>query len=179
MQPQQNTYSIINRLLLICLAVLMAQPLFAQEDSGGSASSVIPEQLYNDWRLSCGGSGLRDEQCYIMQTIGIEATQQRLLAVVAGNLGVESKPILHFTLPLGIYLPAGMVFNIDGGNEYRAEVNTCVADGCKAVLEIDSTLRDLLNVGKQMKVAFLDAGTRQQILVEVSLHGFASAFAAL
>jgi invasion protein IalB len=159
--------------LALAVGVFMLQPAPAQAPAG------TPGTVFNDWRLACGGPGLRDDQCYIMQTLTATDTKQRVLAVVAGNLGPEAKPILYFTLPLGIYLPAGMAFNIDGSEEFRAEVSVCLADGCKAMIEIDNKLRDLLNAGKQVKVAFLDAASRQQVLLEVSLLGFASGFAAL
>jgi len=159
--------------LVLVLSLLTLQPVIAQ------APAVAPGTVFNDWRLACGGPGLRDDQCYVMQTLTATDTKQRVLAVVAGNLGPEAKPILYFTLPLGIYLPAGMAFNIDGSEEFRAGVSVCLADGCKAMIEIDNKLRDLLNTGKQVKVAFLDAASRQQVLLEVSLLGFASGFAAL
>jgi invasion protein IalB len=159
--------------LLLTLGLITLPPALAQ------SPAASPGTVFNDWRLACGGPGLRDDQCYIMQTLTATDTQQRVLAVVAGNLGPEAKPILYFTLPLGIYLPAGIAFNVDGGEEFRATITVCLADGCKAMIEMDNKLRDLLNTGKQVKLAFLDAASRQQVLLEVSLLGFASGFAAL
>ncbi len=71
---------------------------------------------FQDWIYQCGGEGLNDDQCYIMQNIFIQESDLRLLSVAVGYLGPDDSPWLFFTLPLGVYLPAGMVFNIDGAD---------------------------------------------------------------
>jgi invasion protein IalB len=134
---------------------------------------------YQDWVYQCGGEGLNDNQCYISQNIFIQESDLRLLGVAVGYLGPDDLPWLFFTLPLGIYLPAGMVFQIDGGDENKLPIRICLADGCKSSIGLDKKLLNALKKGNKAKVAFLDGNSRKQITVEVSLAGFSRSFAAL
>ncbi len=134
---------------------------------------------FQDWIYRCGGEGLNDDQCYIMQNIFIRESDLRLLSVAVGYLGTDDSPWLFFTLPLGIYLPTGMVFNIDGGNENKLPVHICLPDGCKSSIGLDKKLLSALKKGNKAKVVFLDGNSQKQITVDVSLAGFSKSFAAL
>jgi len=134
---------------------------------------------FQDWIYQCGGEGLNDDQCYIMQNIFIQESDLRLLSVAVGYLGPDDSPWLFFTLPLGVYLPAGMVFNIDGGDENKLPIRICLPDGCKSSIGLDEKLLNALKKGNKAKVAFLDGNSQKQITVEVSLAGFSRGFAAL
>ncbi len=134
---------------------------------------------FHDWIYQCGGEGLNDDQCYIMQNIFIQESDLRLLSVAVGYLGPDDSLWLFFTLPLGVYLPAGMVFNIDGGDENKLPIRICLPDGCKSSIGLDEKLLNALKKGNKAKVAFLDGNSQKQITVEVSLAGFSRGFAAL
>lgn len=134
---------------------------------------------FQDWIYQCGGEGLNDDQCYIMQNIFIQDSDLRLLGVAVGYLGPDDSPWLFFTLPLGVYLPAGMVFNIDGGDENKLPIRICLPDGCKSSIGLDKKLLNALKKGNKAKVAFLDGNSQKQIIVEISLAGFSRGFSAL
>jgi len=134
---------------------------------------------FKDWVYRCGGNGLNDDQCYIMQNIFIQESGMRLLRVLVGNLGPDDSPWLILTTPLGIFLPAGIVFNIDGGHENKLPIRICIPGGCKASIALDKKLIWAMKKGNQAKVAFMNGTTRKQIIVEVSLAGFSRGFAAL
>ncbi len=134
---------------------------------------------FQDWIYQCGGEGLNDDQCYIMQNIFIQDSDLRLLGVAVGYLGPDDSPWLFFTLPLGVYLPAGMVFNIDGGDENKLPIRICLSDGCKSSIGLDKKLLNALKKGNKAKVAFLDGNSQKQIIVEISLAGFSRGFSAL
>jgi len=134
---------------------------------------------FKDWMYQCGGEGLKDDQCYIVQNIYIQESGLRLLGMAVGYLGPDDNPWLFFTLPLGIYLPAGMIFNIDDGDVHKQPIRVCLPDGCKTNISLDKKLLWALKKGKKAKVAFLDGNTQKQITVEVSLNGFSKGFGAL
>ncbi len=144
-----------------------------------TAGKKTTGKRFKDWALQCGGKGLKDDQRYITQNIFIQESGLRLLAVAIGYLGPDGTPRLFFTLPLGILLPPGMAFNIDGGEEIKVPIRVCLPDGCKAGVQLDKKLLNAWKKGLRAKVAFLDGKTQQQIIVEVSLGGFTKAFAAL
>lgn len=133
-------------------------------------------QVFNNWQLACEASRVT---CYVSQNTSLTETGQRVLRAVAGNLGPEEQPVLHLTVPLGIYIPLGVALRVDAGPQRKAEVHTCTSDGCEAVLPLDAELLAALTGGQLTQVAFLDAVTRRQITVAVPMAGFAQAYTAL
>lgn len=156
--------------LILALASQFPRPAAAQ------APSPSPTQTFESWRLSCEGG---KPPCFISQSIQLTDTGQRILRVMAGNLGPEERPVLHLTVPLGIYIPLGVALRVDDDPQRKAEVHTCTADGCEALLLLDPELLAALAGGKLTQVAFLDAVTRRQITVAVPLAGFGLAYTAL
>lgn len=151
--------------------------------SNNKTESVVDKKTtkkqFQDWIYQCGGKGIKDEKCFIMQNIFIQESGLRLLGVAVGYLGPDDSPWLFFTMPLGIFLPAGIVFNIDGTNENKLPIHICLPDGCKSSARLDKELLNSLQKGNKIKVAFKDGNTRKQITMEVSLAGFSRGFAAL
>jgi invasion protein IalB len=98
---------------------------------------------------------------------------------MAGDLGPERQPVLHLTVPLGIYIPLGVALRVDAGPQRKAEIHTCTTDGCEAMIPLDAELLAALTGGQLTQVAFLDAVTRRQITVAMPMTGFAQAYTAL
>lgn len=133
-------------------------------------------QTFGAWKLACDAGAV---SCYVEQNTSLTDTGQRVLRVMAGDLGPERRPVLHLTVPLGIYIPLGVALRVDAGLQRKAEVHTCTSDGCEAMLPLDAELLAALTGGQLTQVAFLDAVTRRQITVAVPMAGFAQAYTGL
>ena len=157
----------ILRLLLLGTVLPAAVQVHAQP----AASEV-----FQDWLLTCGAVG---KSCYVSQSANLKETGQRVLRVAVGYLDAENQPLLHLLVPLGIYIPAGVALKVDEVRQLKAEVRTCTASGCEAMLQLDNSLSESLEGAKICQVAFLDALTRQQIVIVVSMAGFKEAYGAL
>lgn len=143
---------------------------------GGQFALDAEAQTFENWRLSCE---VDKPPCYISQSTTLKETGQRILRVLAGNLGPEGRPVLHLSVPLGIYIPLGVALRVDEGPQLKAEVHTCTPDSCEAMLPLDAELLAALESGEITQVAFLDAVTRRQITVAVPMAGFSQAYTAL
>ncbi len=135
-----------------------------------------PVQTFQDWQLKCEAEKKR---CYIFQNTNLQETGQKVLGVVVGNLGPDGKYILHLVVPLGIYIPPGVAIKINLGDQIDIPVHTCTPVGCEATLDLKPELVFALESSTTVNVAFLDAVTRRQITVGVSMAGFRQANAAL
>ena len=159
------------------------QEITADKKTESIAEKETTNKEFQDWTYQCGGEGLKDEDCFIMQNIFRQESEFRLLRVAVGYLGPDDSPWLFLTTPLGIFLPAGIVFNIvrmgKGGEEYKTPLHLCMPAGCRAIVRLDKELIWAMKMGGQAKVAFLDNNTRKQITVEVSLAGFTKGLEAL
>jgi len=167
--------------LIICLALMVGYLTPVQAVT--VAEKETTNKQFQDWAYQCGGEGLKDEQCFIMQNIFIQESGMRLLRVVVGYLGPDDSLRLFLTTPLDIYLPAGTGFNIvrmgKGGEEYKIPIHVCKPGGCRAFIPLDKNLIWAMKMGSQVKVSFVDNNTRKQISVEVSLAGFTKGLEAL
>ena len=172
---------------LLCDVVLAEtknkQEITPDKKTESVAEKETTNKEFQDWTYQCGGEGLKDEDCFIMQNIFRQGSEFRLLRVAVGYLGPDDSPWLFLTTPLGIFLPAGIVFNIvrmgKGGEEYKTPLHLCMPAGCRAIVRLDKELIWAMKMGGQAKVAFLDNNTRKQITVEVSLAGFTKGLEAL
>ncbi len=137
------------------------------------------EKDYQDWRLRCetkdeGGP----ERCFIMQ-IAKSAKDKRDVLRIGVRYPEPDKPAMVFlTLPLGVYLPGGLLLQIDDGETVKIPVEICLPNGCHTRMALVGDLLKSLKAGRLAKLAFHDS-RQQQITVPVSLAGFTAALAAL
>ncbi len=129
--------------------------------------------------INCEDETGKAESCVAFQNIVITESRQQLLTVVAGYLGPKGEPWVVLTLPLGIFLPPGVVLKVDEGQQYDAPIKICTAKGCDAGIPLDDELLWLMKAGLVARVAFMDGTARNQITVPVSLAGFSAAFRTL
>lgn len=149
--------------------------------AAAAAGAPPAGKAFKDWVIACekredGEAG----QCYMAQNIALRENGQRLLHVAVGyaaDTGAE-QPAAVFTVPLGVFLPAGVAVSIDGAEPRRLAVEYCVAVGCRAVLPVDPETEAALKQGRQAQITFQDR-TRREIGVPVSLLGFTAALRAL
>jgi invasion protein IalB len=86
--------------------------------------------------------------------------------------------MVFLTLPLGVYLPTGLLLQIDDGETLKIPVEICLPNGCHTRMALIGELLKKLRAGRMAKLAFHDSQQRR-ITVPVSLAGFTAAFAAL
>ena len=137
------------------------------------------EKDYQDWRLRCEQKNDDDpELCFILQ-IAKSGKDNRAVLRIGVRYPEPNKPAMVFlTLPLGIYLPAGLLIQIDEGETLKIPVEICVPNGCHTRIDLVGDLLKNMKVGGQAKLAFYDS-SQQRITVPVSLAGFTAALAAL
>ncbi len=137
------------------------------------------EKDFLDWRLRCERKTDNDpERCFIMQ-IAKTAKEKRDILRIGVRYPEPGKAAMVFlTLPLGLYLPNGLLLQIDDGETLRIPVEICLANGCHTRINLDKKLLKKLQDGSRATVVFQDS-RQQKITVAVSLAGFTAAYAAL
>lgn len=137
------------------------------------------EKDFQDWRLRCEREKDEDpERCFIMQIAKTEKGKREVLRIGVRYPEPDKPAMVFLTLPLGVYLPTGLLLQIDDGETLRIPVEICLPNGCHTRMALEKALLQKLKAGQQAKLAFRDS-RQQQINVPVSLAGFTAAFAAL
>ena len=182
MRPRVSRQS--KALFLTCCLVCVGA--FAQTDSQqGAAPSAEPEVKttnYRDWAVSCRENPQNGAtECSMFQRLVIQETNQIALNFAIGflpNAEQQRVPVAILTFPLGIFLPAGAVMQIDSSDPIRLQIERCFRRGCQSGFAIDEALLSQLKAGAKADVKFLES-REEEVELTVSLSGFSAAYAAL
>ena len=137
------------------------------------------EKDFQDWRLRCEKEDDdAPERCFIMQIAKSTKDKREVLRIGVRYPEPSKPPMVFLTLPLGVYLPTGLLLQIDDGETLKIPVEICLPNGCHTRMALVGDLLKRLKQGKLAKLAFHDS-RQQQITVPVSLAGFTAALAAL
>ena len=86
------------------------------------------ERDFQDWRLRCERKDDNDpERCFIVQIAKSTKAKREVLRIGVRYPEPEKPAIVFLTLPLGIYLPAGLFMQIDDGETLKIPArSSCV-----------------------------------------------------
>lgn len=158
----RNRFGVFSAVLLA--AVLMASRAHAADSP--------------DWGKQCEKAADGKEICYVMQTAIVKPQNIRLLQVIVGYLGKNGAPTMILTTPLGVLVSAGMSIKIDDKKELTVPFETCLQNGCRVVLAMDSSGFEGIKASKEAKVRYLTVDNRP-VDVPVKLDGLSKALKAL
>ncbi|MEX2630690.1 MAG: invasion associated locus B family protein [Tistlia sp.] len=167
----------------LALAVLLgagslAGPATAQQ--AGTAPTDETVQTFQSWELRCGTppNGTA-KACQMEQDVFAQgAADQQIAKVAVGFPPGADAPGMLILSPLATWLPPGIGFQLDSGQEQRVPVQRCSPQGCITEILIEEPLLKALKAGTQINLAIHDR-SRQPVKGSVSLLGFTAAYDAL
>lgn len=115
----------------------------------------------------------RSAQCEMFQRLNYAETGIRLVEFAIGapqGEGNISRGVI--ILPLGIYLPDGVLLQIDDGQSFKAAIRSCTKNGCVSYINLNQDLLMMMAAGEFLTL-HLKADDGQSIQVKMSLKGFA------
>ncbi len=137
------------------------------------------EKDYQDWRLRCERKDdSAPERCFIMQIAKTLKDKRDILRIGVRYPEPEKPAVVFLTLPLGVYLPGGLLLQVDDGEILNIPMEICLGNGCHTRMALEGALLKSLKGGRQATLTFYDS-QQQKITVPISLAGFTAAFAAL
>jgi invasion protein IalB len=168
-----SRHSINKILIAVTIFLLGALPL----------QSVADEKTksFKDWGYKCEQpKGADKELCFIFQRISSKEGDKRIADATIAYLPKVNEPVLVVTLPLGVFLPAGIKLQIDDSKDdsARAQFIQCIQDGCQARVKLENKMVNKMKSGKKMIVAFLTP-QQKQLAFPISLSGFTAAMNSL
>jgi invasion protein IalB len=136
---------------------------------------------FKDWGYKCESPQGSDSQlCFIFQRISSKEGDKRIADATIAYLPKVEKPVMIITLPLGVFLPAGIKMQVDEAKDdaVRAPFVQCIQDGCQARVQLENKMVTKMKGGKKMIVAFLTP-QQKQLAFPISLSGFTAAMGSL
>lgn len=132
---------------------------------------------FGQWALLCSENKEAAEPCNLVQAL-VERSSQQLVFRVTVGYGPKGNLVLRIDSPTGIALQKGIEFSADAVKIYRLPFQTCIPEGCRAVLIVEDDLkRDLQKSDKGTITVYALNGQELRALAE--LTGFADGLAAL
>ncbi len=143
--------------------------------AGPAAAQDRTVAAFGDWSLLCEVQPQR--QCELSTTLtGTDGRAQAQLRV--GRAGNQGPLLLQALIPLSAFLPAQARL-VQGGASAQLVYQRCIPAACLAVMELDDALLARLRAEPSgARLLFQDVA-RREIVLPVSLNGFARALAAL
>jgi invasion protein IalB len=165
----------MNERLVVGGVALLVGLLVGWAGHGLASYSMTTETVTanQDWRTACPAATMKDTNCEIVQDIldGKSHSEIARVAIAHDN----GKPVMGFTMPLGVALDPGMglVFGTDA--EKAVPYRTCTSQGCVAEIPLDAKIQASLDAGKDGKMMVSSAADNRRIAIPLSLKGFADA----
>jgi len=172
----------------LSLLLLLTWPLctVAQDTTAPASLAETRDPVitnFKDWTLQClPPEGEQPETCAMVQELRVKSGK-RLLALQITETGTVVRQdgpslVAVFSLPLGVYLPSGVIMEIEGKPPLKLEYERCDRGGCYAGVVLGEILTTALREGVEGKVRFNNLNGRT-ISATISLKGFTAAYNAL
>lgn len=133
---------------------------------------------YGDWEVGC----LADTPSCEMQQVALDASGNPVVLVRVMKLPKDAQAVglAIFNTPLGTLLPAGLGFQIDGGQVARLPFDWCVQEGCVVRLGMRNEEIAAMKRGSKVAIGVTSiAEPEKPVALALSLKGFTAAFDAL
>lgn len=147
--------------------------------SPGATLAAKDGDTFDAWTMRCEKveeSG--PEQCHVFQNAKDDGSGRDVAQMAVGRVPNDPKPLVIVSLPLGVYLPPGVLIQVDDKKPIRIPIEVCDPAGCRAGFPLNEEVQAAFKAGLTAKVTVQDA-TGQQATVPLSLKGFTAALNAL
>lgn len=156
---------------------LSTAAVFAQEtteapvDGAVEAAAEGPEK---NWLKVCDPLEDGAKACIMRQVIMYNGQFQGSF-LLRDDPGQESRLLAVAAVPLGVLLPFGMTWQIDGGKPVRVPFMLCDPQSCATQLVINEAYVNSLKKGATLKLT-AKSRTNDDFIIEVNLAGFTSVY---
>ncbi len=149
----------------------------ASAPGGPAAPGNSTERLFGSWSLIC--SAHKPPRCGLTQVVATDpAGKQVVLGAAVHPVPELGKLRLEFRVSSAVDAKAGIGMKFQDGPEYRLPMSGCTAQYCTASGVLEGGIREALENGKAVQLAFMMPGPKQA-LVPLALGGFKEGVAAL
>ena len=136
-------------------------------------------KVFQDWAVKCEKIAGTDKQgCFALQNVIVKESDKVMLNAMVGYPGDRKDPVMLLTLPLGVHLPTGVDFQIDGNKPVHMQYELCNPKGCLVVGAMPAELVNAMKSGTAAKIIVADS-QRKKGDIPLSLKGFTAALGSL
>lgn len=135
----------------------------------------VPERA---WAVACAETAVgAPRDCALSTQVMLQPQNQPLARVVLARQPETRSLGLVFQLPHGALLPAGMAWQVDEGETQRLAFQSSDAGGVYAGVPVADDLLATLRRAGVLRLSFVIAARREQVMMPIPLAGFSDAVA--
>jgi len=125
------------------------------------------------WVSRCVGESRNGPfRCSMEETLVLASTGQLVAAIVVKVQPGDHDLMMVIRVPGGLYIPAGLKLQVDGGKAQMLSLETCDQQSCYAEMQVSADLIAALKTGKKLSITCQNA-TRKLFVLPMSLGSFA------
>jgi invasion protein IalB len=163
--------------LMLPTYVALAQE--AESPAGGGATTeaapaAAPRDPAQNWLKVCDPLEDGKKAC-IMRQIVVANNQFLGSFLLRDDPGQESRLLAVAAVPLGVLLPFGLTWQIDGGKPIRVPFMLCDPQSCATQLVINEAYVNSLKKGGKLTLTAKNR-QNQDLIVEINLAGFTAVY---
>ncbi len=167
--------------LAVAALMMPSYGAFAQDATApaapaeGAAAPAVPADPTKNWLKVCDNPGTDGKKACIMRQVVVANGQFLGSFLLRDDPGQESRLLAVAAVPLGVLLPFGLTWQIDGGKPIRVPFMLCDPQSCATQLVINEAYVNSLKKGGTLK---LTAKNRQNkdLVIDISLAGFTAVY---
>lgn len=158
------------------LLVVLLGPGAAFAQSTGAQAPQAEAPAGPPWSARCVAAARQAPlECQMEQRAFVSESGQLLSLVTVRVPSETKKPVMSVQAPLSIFLPTGLVIDIDGASPEKLDFQMCDLNGCYAGSTISDELLQGMFKGDKMNVTFQNLN-KQQFKIPMSLSGFTETY---
>ncbi|HEY9010018.1 MAG TPA: invasion associated locus B family protein [Devosia sp.] len=144
-------------------------------ESGTTVTPASAADPKNNWLKLCDPLDDGKKVCVMRQVVMSTGGQFLGSFLLRDDPGQESRLLAVAAVPLGVLLPFGLTWQIDGGKPVRVPFMLCDPQSCATQLVINEAYVNSLKKGGVLK---LTAKNRQNkdLVIDINLAGFTAAY---
>ena len=149
--------------------------LWCASVSSAQKATDLDGQKFGDWVVRCqvdtekGG-----RRCVLAQAVRVKEIEKKhwVMSTAVVYFGKSRRLGVFFTLPLGLFLPAGVMLEVDGRDDLkRLPYQVCNSQGCRASLALDDRWLAIFERGLKGTVTVRTLRGKD-VVIPLSLKGF-------
>jgi len=150
-----------------------AEPdVLSPSGTAGTPAAATPDQ---NWLKICDPLEDGKRACIMRQVIVTKNNQFLGSFLLRDDPGQESRLLAVAAVPLGVLLPFGLTWQIDGAKPIRVPYMLCDPTSCATQLVINEQYVNSLKKGSTLKLTAKNR-QNQDLTIEITLAGFTAAY---
>jgi invasion protein IalB len=160
--------------LMLSSAATFAQDAAAPAEAPAAAATDAAANPGQNWLKVCDPLPDGQEAC-IMRQVVLSNGQFLGSFLLRDDPGQESRLLAVAAVPLGVLLPFGLTWQIDGAKPVRVPYMLCDPTSCATQLVINEQYVNSLKKGSKLKLTAKNR-QNQDLNIEITLAGFTAAY---